>query len=203
MFFAQSWENAVCIVFQQGVNTLCTFPQCFSHPAQRHSADLNWRSSLTLENAASVCICIEENDSTTQCFILNLTFYVFGVSLNLKIKEQPSDIVSERNETFGIYVFLHFFLVQVGAERERLSRHCYGLRNIFLFVRSPCVTLFCAFAIPHLVDGPHVIFNPQKLLMLQCPATGDPSARCMLMRGNEAGTGDGILYNTSKGREKV
>ncbi len=111
MFFAQSWENAVCIVFKQGASTLGTFPQCSSHPAQRHSADLNWRSSLTLENLWAY---VMKRITQRHCFILDLRFDMFSASLNLQIKEQPSDIVSERKETFAICLFFKFKLVQRG-----------------------------------------------------------------------------------------
>lgn len=94
-----------------GENTLY-IPTILPHilPRDTGRVDLNWRSSLSLENSASVRIHIEENDSTTQYFILNLRFYMFDESPNLEIKEQPSDTVSERKETFDIYVFLHCFI---------------------------------------------------------------------------------------------
>lgn len=102
-------------VFQQGENTLCTFPQCFSHPAQRHRDDLNWRSSLTLENAASVGISIEENDSTTQYLILNLMCLVRHWTLKLKTAFRYCWAREKRHLAFMSFcIFFKFKLVQRG-----------------------------------------------------------------------------------------
>ncbi len=96
------------------------------------------------------------------CFILNLRFDVFSASLNLKIKEQPSDIVSERKETFAICLFLSSSWCREGKVVQTLlwlAKHIsvcqISLRDFVLcFRRSP----------PGRWTS--VMFNPQKLLML-------------------------------------
>lgn len=164
-----------------GENTLY-IPTILSHILPRDTAELIWIEGHHLPwRIQHLCTYILKRMTWRHSISYSISDFTFE-SPNLEIKEQPSDTVWERKETFGIYVFLHCFI-----KFMQRGTCCPGLcLNIVMGAKhiSSCQISLRDFVLhSRLVDGPHVIFNPQKLLMLQCPATGDPSTWRMIMKG--------------------
>lgn len=133
----------------------------FSHlPRDTGWLDLKVITCL-MQRMQHLCASVLKRMTQWQCFMLNLRW------VTEPRNQRPAFRYCERKkrDIWHLRLFALVLQVQVGAQRDVLSR----LRNIFLYVRSPCVTLFSH----HFLPGrwtTDVIFNPQTLLTLQYPA---------------------------------